>query len=168
MDAANERTLSGRALVVASLLVVAGIVGAGVVLGPGLREDVLQETGPRTLREPIATGTVAGATWEAVARFDGEANCVELRLDAEVLDRACDAGAPPFATTLLPDGGPRVAYGVADEDARAVALQLDSGEQLTPAVRAGELGFPVGFWATALPPGARLVGAPAPYNGGQG
>ncbi|MDP9406187.1 MAG: hypothetical protein M3O86_06240 [Actinomycetota bacterium] len=168
MEAVGERSVSGRALIVVSLVVVALFMGAGVVLGPGLREQVRQETRPRTLREPIATGTVAGATWEAVARFDGAANCVELRLRAEVLGRACDAGAPAFTTTRLTDGGPGVAYGVTDEAARRVALDLDSGARLTAPVRAGELGFPVGFWATTLPAGATVVGAPAPYSGGQG
>ncbi|HVM18406.1 MAG TPA: hypothetical protein VM307_00435 [Egibacteraceae bacterium] len=158
MTAGADRTVSGRALVIAAAAVVVAVTAASQIFGPDLREQVLQEQQPRTLREPIATGRHDGQVWEAIARFDGTANCVELRYRAEVLDRACDTG-PPRQTTRIPAGGPAVVYGTADEDADHVVLQLADGQQLDVPVRAGELGFPVGFWATELPAGAELAGS---------
>lgn len=157
MEPTRERTVSGRALVVAGLVVTLLVTAASLLFGPGLREEVRQEQRPRTLREPVAAGEHAGQAWEAVGRYDGTANCVELRYEAQVLGRACDAGDPQRATEL-PDGGPTIAYGVAPEDQSVYALPLDNGEELSVPVQAGELGFPVGFWATELPDGAR----PAP------
>lgn len=152
---ADERTISGRALVVAGLAVVVVVVLVSVVAGPSLRDAVLQEQSPRTLREPIAAGTHEGRTWEAVGRFDGHANCVELRYSGAVLDRACDRGAGS-RVTQLPGGGPSVAYGVADDTWARVRLDLEDGREVVAEVRAGELGFPVGFWAAQLPAGVRL------------
>ncbi len=167
MDVTSERTLSGRTLVVAGGVTVLLFVAATVALQPRLEHQVRQTTAPRTLREPIASGQAQGQTWEAVARFDGRANCVELRYRAAVLDRACDGGGLPGgkATAVIP-GGPVVAYGVAGEDAASVRLRLDGGEVVDTPVEAGDLGFPVGFWAVTLPEGTRLraVG----YSGGQG
>ena len=155
METTSERSVSGRALVIAGLLFALVITATGVMLGPGLREKVRQDESPRTLREPIAAGIHAGEPWEAIGRFDGTANCVELRYLSDVLDRACDAGSEPIQVTDLPDGGPTVAYGIAPEDEDTFTLDLDTGEQIDVPVRAGELGFPVGFWATELPAGAR-------------
>lgn len=156
MDTTSERTISGRSLVVWGLAVAVVVTAISIVFGPGLREQVRQEQGPRTLREPVATGTYEGQVWEAVGRFDGTANCVELRYLGDVLGRACDAGEPPQTTTALADDGPQVAYGIAAEDAAQVTLTLDDGATVTAPVRAGELGFPVGFWAAELPPGASV------------
>lgn len=156
MDIAPERTVSGRLLIVVGLTVTALVTAASVVWGPGLRDQVRQEQSPRTLREPIATGSYAGGVWEAVGRFDGRANCVELRLGSDILDRACDQG-PAVKSTALPDGGPTVAYGVAPEDATQIDVPLTNGEQVTAEVVAGELGFPVSFWAVEIPAGTKAV-----------
>lgn len=159
MDTPRERTVSGRALVVGGLLVAALVTGASIVFGPALREDVRQEQSPRTLREPIATGTHGGDVWEAIGRYDGTANCVELRFRTRVLGRACDAGEEPLRTTTLPDGGPAIAYGIAAETATETTLELDDGSTVSTPVRAGDLGFPVGFWAVQLPPGTQVQAA---------
>lgn len=155
METAAERTLSGRALVIGAAVVTVLVVAGGVFLGPPLREEVRQLDVPRTLREPVATGEYRGEVWEAVGRYDGTANCVELRLQAETLHRACDTGDRAAARQLPPDG-PIVAYGVAPEGQPSVTVTLDNGEEVvTPAV-AGDLGFPVGFWAVELPAGRSL------------
>src|SRR5688572_19544718 len=154
MDATAERTVSGRALVVAGLIVAVLTTAVAVVFGPALRDAVRQEQSPRTLREPVAIGSAGGTAWEAVGRFDGTANCVELRANNEILDRACDTG-PTVQTTEL--GGRTIAYGVAAEDATEKALALDNGDEITVAVHAGELGFPVGFWAVQLPEARTLA-----------
>lgn len=156
MDTPAERTVSGRTLVVVGLAVTVLVTAASLILGPGLRDDVRQEQDPRTLREPVATGLHAGQPWEAVGRFDGTSNCVELRYLAEIVDRACDTG-PVAQVTTLPDGGPTIAYGVAPEDATTFAVELAGGEEMSAPVVAGELGFPVGFWAVELPAGAELA-----------
>lgn len=160
MDTPVERTFSGTKLVVIGLAFAFLVVGTGVVFGPSLRDRVRQETHPRTLREPIADGRSAtGEPWEAVARYDGADNCVELRFAGGVLDRACDVpGDEPvrdITVTQVPDG-PLVGYGVADEDVAAVNVVLEAGTTITVPVKAGELGFPVGFWATELPAGERI------------
>lgn len=159
MSPRRERSVSGRALVVAGLALVALLLLATAVFGPMLQRQVRQETRPRTLREPIADGRVAGETWEAVARFDGNANCVELRLGSAVVDRACGAvagGAVQDTQVTTLEGDATVAYGVAAEDVAAVRLQLAGGGRLSAPVKAAELGFPVGFWAVELGSGARL------------
>jgi hypothetical protein len=156
MDITSERTVSGRSLVVAGLVVVALVTAASFVLGPGLRNEVRQSQDPRTLREPIAEGMHQGQPWEAVGRFDGTANCVELRYLGKILDRACDSG-PATVTTAVPRGGPTVAYGTTDDEAATHTVSLDNGEQLDVPVKAGDLGFPVGFWAVELPAGTGLA-----------
>ncbi len=156
MDTTRERTVSGRGLVIVGLVVALLVTGASIVFGPGLREDVRQEQSPRTLREPIASGTHQGDAWEAVGRYDGEANCVELRFRSDVLGRACDTGDPNQRTTQLPGDGPTVAYGVASEDATRITLKLDDGTSVTAPVVAGELGFPVGFYGVNLPEGTAV------------
>lgn len=161
MVATGERSVSGRALVVSGLVVAALITAAAVVLGPPLREDVRQEERPRTLREPVAAGEHGGETWEAVARYDGTANCVELRYRGEVLGRACDVG-PTEASTTLPADGPTIAYGVADETAARTEVVLSDGSTARTDVVAGDLGFPVGFWALQLPPGTAPAAGSAP------
>ena len=158
MDSTVERTISGRSLTLWLLALVLAITGAAFVLGPGLRERVLQEERPRTLREPIATGMYAGHPWEAIGHFDGTANCVELRYRAEVLGSACDTG-EQIQTTPVAEDGPTVAYGIAAETATMVELVLDSGETVSAPVEAGDLGFPVGLWATEIPDGATVVEA---------
>ena len=157
MDTTAERTVSGRTLVTVGLVVTVLVTAASLIFGPGLRDEVRQTTAPRTLREPVATGLHAGQPWEAVGRFDGTANCVELRYLADVLDRACDTGPVQQATTLA-DDGPTIAYGVAPENEAAFVVELADGEQITTPVVAGDLGFPVGFWAVELPAGAELAG----------
>lgn len=153
MDTTAERTLSGRALVGGGLTVAVLVTLVSLIFGPALQEDVRQEQRPRTLREPIAAGTAGTQDWEAIGRFDGTANCVELRTEGEVVDRACDTG-PTTAMTEL--NGAIIAYGVAPEDATSKTVSLDDGKQLTVPVSAGELGFPVGFWAVQLPAGRSL------------
>lgn len=155
MDSPGGRTVSGRALVVVAVLLVSGVVSAGVLLGPQLREDVRQEQQPRTLREPVAAGEHGGQAWEAVGRYDGEANCVELRYLGEVLGRACDTG-PTLTQTRIPPDGPVVAYGVVDETQTSVSLTLDDGAVVQAPAEAGDLGFPVSFWAAQLPAGRRV------------
>lgn len=162
MDTSRERTVSGRGLVLWALVVAIAVTGASVVFGPALREDVRQEQSPRTLREPIATGAFNGAVWEAVGRYDGTANCVELRFTADVLGRACDVGEQPQRTTRLPDGGPTIAYGIAPETATRHTVHLDNDTTVSAPVKAGELGFPVGFWAVELPAGTAAVPPPEP------
>ena len=154
----RERTISGTTLVVAALVVTVAVTGISLLLGPALREDVRQVTSPRTLREPVATGSYGGRTWEAVGRYDGSANCVELRLDGQVLERACDAGDRMLSTAISPDG-PIVAYGVAPETQTAVTVTLDDQSEVSVPTAAGDLGFPVSFWAVELPPGRRLLSA---------
>lgn len=154
MDTTAERTVSGRAIVAGGLVVVAIVTAIGVLFGPGLREQVRQEQRPRTLREPIASGTAGGQVWEAVGRYDGTANCVELRHGGEVVDRACDTG-PQLQTTTL--DGVTVVYGVAPESTPDKNLLLDNGQTLVTPVVAGELGFPVGFWAVELPEGTEVL-----------
>ncbi len=156
MEPSSERTISGRKLVTVGLVVVALVTATSIVFGPALRTQVRQEQRPRTLREPIATGLHRGQPWEAVGRFDGDANCVELRFLGKILDRACDAG-PKQGVTTLPDDGPTIVYGVAAEDAKTHVVRLDNGETLRVPVKAGDLGFPVGFWAVGLPGGAKLA-----------
>ena len=153
----NERSVSGRKLVTVALVVIVLVTAASAVFGPALRDRVRDEQRPRTLREPIATGEHQGQVWEAVGRFDGEANCVELRYAGEVLDRACDAGAPRMRATKLADGGPTVAYGVAPDGAEDYDVPLAGGDTVNVPVAAGDLGFPVGFWATLLPEGTSLA-----------
>jgi hypothetical protein len=157
MNTPRERTVSGRSLVIGALVVTAAVTAAALVFGPGLRDKVLQEQRPRTLREPIATGTYDGEVWEAVGRFDGTANCVELRYVGKVLDRACDSG-PHQVVTQLPSDGPTIVYGVAPEDRETMAVPLEGADDLSLPVQAGELGFPVGFWAGEVPAGAALAG----------
>lgn len=157
MTSVDERGISGRWIVGAGLAVAVIVTIAAVVLGPPLREQVRQEQQPRTLREPVASGTHLGDVWEAVARYDGSANCVELRFRGEVLDRACDAG-PRRTQTSLPDDGPVVAYGVAAEEVTSVEVPLDDGSVVTAPAVGGDLGFPVSFWALELPDGNGLAG----------
>ena len=151
-----ERSVSGRKLVVVALVAILLVTAFSVLFGPALRDQVRNEQRPRTLRDPVASGTYQGETWEAVGHFDGTANCVELRYDGEMLDRACDTHAQPVTATPLPSGGPTVAYGIAPEDAQMYDVQLDNGEQISVPVTAGDLGFPVGFWAVQLPEGVGL------------
>ena len=155
MDTTAERTVSGATLVVVGLVVAVIVTMSAIAFGPGLREEVRQEQAPRTLREPIATGTAGGEVWEAVGRYDGTANCVELRHGGETIDRACDTG-PKLQTTTLDEV--TVVYGVAPESTPEKNLLLDNGETVVTPVVAGELGFPVGFWAVELPEGTTVVG----------
>jgi hypothetical protein len=155
MDSTAERTVSGRSLITWLMALVVAMTGAALVLGPGLRERVLQEERPRTLREPIATGMYDGHPWEATGHFDGSANCVELRYRAEVLGSACDTG-PEVTTSRVGADGPTVAYGIAPETATRVAVDLDNGDAVRAAVKAGDLGFPVGLWAVEVPEGAQV------------
>ena len=153
----DERSVSGRKLVIGALVAVALVTAVSVVFGPALRERVRDEQRPRTLRDPIATGEFEGRVWEAVGRFDGEANCVELRYAGEVLDRACDVGAPRMTATPIPGGGPTVVYGVAPDNSDDFDVPLESGDEFNVPVAAGDLGFPVGFWAALLPEGETLA-----------
>ncbi|MGH3665311.1 MAG: hypothetical protein ACRDU8_04350, partial [Egibacteraceae bacterium] len=126
MVSTRERTLSGRALVIGGAVVMLAFLVVALTMGPGLRQDVLQETHPRTLREPIATGEAARGTWEAVVRYDGTANCVEVRYLEQVFDRACDTagGEGPLldaGSATLPGSKP-IVYGVAAEDVAEVRL----------------------------------------------
>lgn len=155
MDIRSEPTVSGRKLVTIGLAVTAVVIAAGLIWGPSLREQVRQETGPRTLREPVASGTYEGQVWEAVGRYDGTGNCVELRYKDQVVDRACDIG-PTQAQSKLPPEGPVVVYGVAAEEQTSVTLVLDDGTEVEAPAVAGDLGFPVSFWATALPDGRHV------------
>ena len=156
MDSTAERTVSGRWMIVWLLALVTVVTAAAVALGPGLRERVLQEERPRTLREPIATGMYDGHPWEAGGRYDGTANCVELRYRSDVLGRACDTG-PALQTTRVGSDGPTVAYGTAAETATRMRLTLDDGRTVDAAVGAGDLGFPVGLWAAEVPAGSTVV-----------
>jgi len=159
MAEARERTVSGRALIMGAGLLVGVLVGVQALFGPGLVDQVRQEQRPRTLREPIAAGQVAGQPWEAVARYDGTANCVELRYRDATLDSACspagqgEDGVGQVQTTTVPEGGPTVVYGTAGEQLPEVEVRLDDGTTLRTPVRAGNLGFPVGFWAVPVPEG---------------
>ena len=155
MEAPAPRSVSGRTLVIGSLAFVAVVIAVSVLFGPQLREAVLQEQRPRTLREPIATGLHEGQPWEAIGHYDGTANCVELRFRAKTLGKACD-GDDRVSVTTLPDGGPTVAFGVADETWTQVTLTLDDGEDLVTQAKAGELGFPVSFWAAEIPQGSTV------------
>lgn len=155
MPTVAERTISGRALVIGAIVLTVLVVLGGVFLGPPLREDVRQLDVPRTLREPVATGQHQGQVWEAVARYDGAANCVELRYGSETLHSACDVG-DPVAARQIPPNGPTVAYGVAPETQPSVTVTMDNGTQVVAPTTAGDLGFPVGFWAVELPPGRSL------------
>jgi hypothetical protein len=155
MPPTAERSVSGRSLVIIALAFTAIILAVGVLFGPQLRQAVLQEQRPRTLREPIAAGVHDGQPWEAIGHFDGTKNCVELRYLGEALGRACDDDAHVQVTTL-PQDGPTVAYGVADEEWTRVTVVLDDGEAVAAAAKAGELGFPVSFWATEIPPGTTV------------
>ena len=155
METAAERTISGRTLVAVALGVTVVVVLAGVLLGPPLREDVLQLDVPRTLREPIAAGQHDGRAWEAVGRYDGSANCVELRYGSRTLHRACDTGDRAASRQLAADG-PTVAYGVAPETQTSVTVTLDDGSDIVTPAAAGDLGFPVAFWAVELPPGRAM------------
>ena len=152
MDTTTERTVSGRALIVVSLIVIAVIIAVGLIFGPTLRDEVRQTQVPRTLREPIATGTWGGEVWEAVGRFDGEANCVELRFRGKVHAKACDTG--PRAMVAEVPGQGRVAMGVAPEERQEVTVRLVGADDVSVPVVAGDLGFPVGFWAVEVPAGA--------------
>ena len=152
-----ERSVSGRTLVVVALVVILLVTAFSAIFGPALREQVRNEQRPRTLREPIASGEYNGQIWEAVGHFDGTANCVELRYLGKVLDRACDTGAQPVLATALAGSGPTVAYGIAPEDADTYEVQLDNGDEISVPVMAGDLGFPVGFWAVQLPAGTALA-----------
>ena len=152
MSTPSERTISGRMLVVVGLIVAAVVTLASIVWGPALREEVRQEDSPRTLREPIASGEYQGQVWEAVGRFNGQANCVELRYRGAVVDSACD-DQPQSKQTQLPPEGPVIAYGVAAEDRSSVTVTLDDDTSVQAPAVAGELGFPVSFWAVELPPG---------------
>ena len=154
MDTTAERSVSGRAIVVVGLVMAAIVTATAILFGPGLREEVRQEQRPRTLREPVAAGTAGGEVWEAVGRYDGTANCVELRHGGDTIDRACDTG-PELRSTTLDDV--TVVYGIAPESAPDQTLQLDNGETVVTPVVAGELGFPVGFWAVELPEGTTLA-----------
>lgn len=156
MSQRQESTVSGRVLVIVGVVVAVMTVVASFAWGPGLREEVRQSTQPRTLREPIASGRHDGQIWEAVGRYDGEANCIELRFRSEVLDRACDR-ANPLQQTPLPADGPVVAYGVAGERQPSVTVTLDDGTSLQTPTRAGDLGFPVSFWGLELPPGTTVT-----------
>lgn len=156
-DRETERSVSGRKLVTIALAIIVAVTAASVVFGPALRERVRDEQRPRTLRDPIATGEHEGQVWEAVGRFDGEANCVELRYLGEVLDRACDEGTARMTATPLPNGGPTVAYGVAPDNTDNFDVPLEGGGTFNVPVAAGDLGFPVGFWATLLPKGEELA-----------
>lgn len=169
MEIRTEPTVSGRKLVTIGLAVTAVVIAASLVFGPSLREQVRQETAPRTLREPVASGTYDGQVWEAVGRYDGTGNCVELRFADQVVDRACDIG-PAQGQSQLPPDGPVVVYGVAAEDQTRVTLVLDDGTELAAPAVAGELGFPVSFWAVALPPGRQVdeTDARPAQIGGQG
>lgn len=153
----GERSVSGRKLVLGALIVVVLVTAVSVVFGPALRDRVRDEQRPRTLREPIAAGQHEGQVWEAVGRYDGEANCVELRYAGQTLDRACDTGAQRMVATTLPNGGPTVAYGVAPDNTEDFDVPLEGGEELNVPVAAGDLGFPVGFWAVLLPSGETLA-----------
>ena len=177
MAEAAERTVSGRTLVAGAGVLLAILLLIEVLFGPTLVDQVRQEQRPRTLREPVAAGEVAGQPWEAVGRFDGTANCVELRYGEAVLDRACtpggqgEDGVGAVMTTTVPEG-PTVVYGTAGEDLPAVEVRLDDGTTLQARVQAGDLGFPVGFWALPVPDGAGVravtTGRQASYSGGQG
>ena len=158
METVRERTISGRRLVGWGLGITLLVVLAGVFLGPPLREDVRQTQVPRTLREPIADGIYQGQIWEVVGRYDGTGNCAELRYRGETLHRACDIG-DQVANRQIPPDGPVVAYGVAPEEQSAVTLTLDDGATLEVPTAAGDLGFPVAFWAVELPAGRRLQAA---------
>ncbi len=159
MESPEGRTLSGRALVVVGVAaaVVFGVGGAAVA--PALQERVRQEQHPRTLREPIDSGTLDGQVWEAVARFDGSDNCVELRYRAEVVERACaaaDTGEPLQGVRGVALGDDLVVLiGVAAESVGEVVVEPTAGAPVTAPVRADELGFPVGFFATELPAGTK-------------
>lgn len=155
MDTTSERTVAGRTLVVVGLIVALVVTAASILFGPALRDQVRQEQAPRTLREPVATGLHQGQPWEAVGRFDGVANCVQLRYLSKILDQACDTG-PRQLVTTLPDDGPTIAYGVAPETERSHRVALDNGDVVEAPVTAGDLGFPVGFWATEIPAGTTL------------
>ncbi|MPZ73402.1 MAG: hypothetical protein GEU74_09250 [Nitriliruptorales bacterium] len=162
MDSTAERTVSGRGLIIVGLVVIAAVTVAGVVLGPGLREQVRQEQRPRTLREPVAAGSYAGHPWEAIGHYDGTKNCVELRYRGVELGQACDTG-PPVQSTRVGADGPVVAYGTAPETSSEMAVSLDNGELVRAPVKAGDLGFPVGLWAAEIPGDAAVVATePAP------
>lgn len=158
MPIVPERNVSGR-FFVGIFIALAVVLGGAAMFARPFQEAVLQETRPRTLREPIGEG----AGWQAIGRFDGEANCVELRVGERLLDRACTPPNRPVGdrevdatkVTRVPDGTV-VAYGTASEQLGAVNVVLEAGTTITVPVKAGELGFPVGFWAVALPDGARL------------
>ena len=156
-DREDERSVSGRKLVVGAMIAVVLVTAVSVVFGPALRDRVRDEQRPRTLRDPIATGEHGGQVWEAVGRFDGQVNCVELRYAGEVLDRACDKDAPRMTATPIPNGGPTVVYGVAPDNTEDFDVPLEGGGAFNVPVAAGDLGFPVGFWATLLPEGETLA-----------
>ncbi len=170
--------MSGRALIIGAGLLVGVLVLIQALFGPSLVNQVRQEQRPRTLREPIAAGEAAGQPWEAVARFDGIANCVELRYRDTALDSACtpagqgEDGVGQVQTTTVPEGGPTVVYGTAGEGLPSVEVRLDDGTTLRTPVQAGDLGFPVGFWAVPVPDGAGVravtTARQGSYSGGQG
>ncbi len=157
MAAVEARTVSGRTVVVWGLALTAVVVIGGAVAGPPLRDRVRQEQRPRTLREPIATGTLAGSVWEAVVHFDGADNCVELRYREQVVDRSCaepDAGRPLQDVRIASPGeGVQVVMGVTAETVPRVRVEPRGARAIELAVEAADLGFPVGFFATELPAG---------------
>jgi hypothetical protein len=182
-----RRPPSGSVLVILGVLIVAGYTAVQALWGPTLRQQVLEQRSPRTLREPVGTGEAASFAWEAIGRFDGARDCVTVRFAGNASAPACqgeDVAIPVQSVALHPlgEGLPTVVYGAVSKGTERVRVDLVSGSPIQTVPSGSQYGFAVDLYGVAVPPGTTVqrvvaldaqgrelgTAAPAPADRGVG
>jgi hypothetical protein len=147
----QTRGFPGARFVVLAVLAMALFVTFVLVGSPVLLERTLERV------PPSAPHTIeTGSGWRATAtQADEDTACLEVRVGAGAsTDCVGPRGLPLRLVGARPLAEGHVAYGIVDPRTTAVALELGEGGPVVVDVVYVDFGFPLGFFATELRPGA--------------
>jgi hypothetical protein len=166
------RPPTGTILVLVGVVLVAAYTAAQVAFGPALRQQVLEQRSPRTLREPVGTGEAGGYAWEAIGRFDGARDCVTVRFAGAASPPACqgeEVGAAVQSVALYPlgEGLPTVVYGAVSKITERVRVSLAGPTMIDTVPSGSQFGFTVDLYGVAVPPDATVERVVALDAGGR-
>lgn len=149
------RTFSGRGFVLACALGLSAFVAFLVFVSPVLLART-QAAAPPPAPHEVATGVVAGQPWTATAIERGtDEPCLEV-VAGSTTTRVCTEprGASLRAAEVVDVSGTVVLHGIVDARTTTVRLHFEDRDPVDLMPGYVDFGFPLGFFATALPHGA--------------
>jgi hypothetical protein len=162
-DRSPRRTFSGTAFVIACVLAVFAFVAFLVYVSPILLARTL-ESAPPPAPAVVADGLAGGERWTATAiELAPEEPCLEVAAGSvsSVVCTQPRGGAVRAVEGLVVGPESVVLHGIVDPRTTAVRLSFAGAPAVDVEPSYVDFGFPLGFFALELPPGARLTGVVA-------